>query len=298
MGTHTIKGLRQEFKDVGKFHTPPELAKALYDLIPPNPRDVYDPTCGAGALLAQFGDDVPKYGQDIDQEALDDARLIPNFHGHHGDVLTDPAWLDRRFHAIVANPPFSIKWTPQADERFFGLPAIPTKSRADYAFLAHIIHMLGDDGTAVVLSFPGVLYRGQREGKIRRWMVEENLVDKVIHVPGNTFTDTSIATAILVLRKNRTTTDVTFEDRETGVEATASLDEIRANDFMLSVNLYAAEPEPEEEKVDPWELQQQARRGFLRQLRKDMQFDQWVCRVEGWDFEEFRAQIIQEAQQV
>ena len=120
--THTIKGLRAQFKAVGKFHTPPELALLLRSYIPGDPQAVYDPTCGAGSLLSVFPEGVEKFGQDIDQAALDDAAMLPNFHGHYGDVLTDPAWLDKRFPAIVANPPFSIKWEPTVDERFMSAP--------------------------------------------------------------------------------------------------------------------------------------------------------------------------------
>ena len=96
MSTHSIKGLRAEFREAGKFHTPPELAKFLHDLIPDadQVRDVYDPTCGAGNLLAIFPDSTPKFGQDIDEAALRDAReRLSNFTGHLGDILEDPASL-------------------------------------------------------------------------------------------------------------------------------------------------------------------------------------------------------------
>lgn len=280
---HTIKGLRAQFKAVGKFHTPPELALMLRALIPGTPESVYDPTCGAGALLSVFPEGVAKFGQDIDGAALEDASLLPNFTGQLGDVLTDPAWVDRRFPAIVANPPFSIKWEPQADERFMYAPTVPTSGRADYAFLLHILHMLADDGVAAVLSFPGVLYRGQREGTIRAWMVETNVIDQVILIPGDTFVDTSIATAILVLRKNRAPGEpIKFEDREHLIERFVPVGEVRANDYNLSVSQYVQPPVKEVPPFDAWGTEQTARAGMCKKLRADIQFSVAVAGLEGW----------------
>lgn len=280
---HTVKGLREQFKAVGKFHTPPELALMLRSYIPDEPKSAYDPTCGAGALLSVFGDDVAKYGQDIDKEALDDATLLPNFHGHLGDVLTEPAWLDKRFPAIVANPPFSIKWVPMLDERFVTAPTIPTQSRADYAFLLHILHMLDDNGTAAVLSFPGVLYRGQREEKIRAWLVETNVIDRVVHVPGDTFVDTGIATAVMVLKKGRQdNAPIAFEDAELELEKLVPIDDVRANNYNLSVSQYVQAAIPDKPSVDPWELERQSRMEICGNLRRDIEFSKAVARIEGW----------------
>ena len=288
MSTHTIKGLRAEFKKAGKFHTPPELASFLHDLIPEGARDVYDPTCGAGNLLARFPDDTPKYGQDIDRAALADANHLPNFYGQEDDVLTAPAWTDRRFHAIVANPPFSIPWTPVWDERWFNVPTMPTKGRADWAFLIHIVHMLADDGTAAVLQFPGVLYRGGREKQLREWLVTENLLDRVIAIPGDTFTDTTISTACFVLKKNRAEgAPITFEDREHSISREVTATEIQTNDYTLSVSTYVQPPEPEREPIDPWELEQLARRNAVRQLRKELRYSRMVANLEKWPYTPF-----------
>lgn len=283
---HSIKGIRSEFKRQGKFHTPPELAKFLHDLIPAGARDVYDPTCGAGSLLSQFPDETPKFGQDIDEEALADAEQVPGMHTFFGDVLTEPAWSDRRFHAIVANPPFSIKWEPnEFDERFSVAPTAPSPSRADYAFLLHILHMLADDGTAAVLAFPGVLYRGHREGAIRRWMVEQNYIDRVISIPGDTFIDTSIQTACLVLRKNRGVDEpVVFEDREHGIERAVSRSEIEAAAFTLSVSSYVQMPEEEKPAVDPHALEMKAEDDVVRILRAHIGFTEQVSELEGRDY--------------
>ncbi|MDK4286963.1 N-6 DNA methylase [Corynebacterium pseudodiphtheriticum] len=289
---HTLKGLRADFKKVGKFHTPPALAKALSELIPGTPDRVYDPTCGAGALLEVFAG-AEKYGQDIDAEALDDAEA-KGVNIAHGDVLTSPAFMDQRFDAIVANPPFSIEWSPAppGDPRFDALPTVPTKSKADYAFIAHIIHMLADGGTAAVLCFPGVAYRGGREQKIRAWMIEQNLIDRVIHIPGDTFVDTTISTIIMVIKKGRADAPIVFENREHDTQATATAEEIRANDYNLSPSSYAPAPEPEKEPFDAWAVQQQARRGIIKRLQADMRIDAMVCQFEGWDFEEHRRELI------
>ena len=290
--THTLKGLRADFKKVGKFHTPPALAKALSELIPGAPDRVYDPTCGAGALLEVFTG-AEKYGQDIDADALDDAQA-KGVNAAHGDVLTAPAFMDQRFDAIVANPPFSIEWSPAppGDPRFDVLPTVPTKSKADYAFIAHIIHMLADGGTAAVLCFPGVAYRGGREQKIRAWMIEQNLVDRVIHIPGDTFVDTTISTIIMVIKKGRADAPIVFENREHNTQAAATAEEIRANDYNLSPGSYAPAPEPEKEHFDAWAVQQQARRGIIKRLQADMRIDAMVCQFEGWDFEEHRRELI------
>lgn len=284
---YDIKTIKQEFKDKGIFYTPPELAEMLKSYVDVEPREVYDPTCGRGNLLSVFGDDIPKYGQDINtDEVVEATESLKNFVGMVGDTLKNPQWMGWKFHVIVANPPFSIKWEPVEDERFTVAPAIPTAGKADYAFLLHILHYLADDGVAVVLGFPGILYRGNREGQIRQWMVESNYIDKVIHVAGNTFVDTTIATCILVLRKNKTTTDIEFVDSENGLSRVVSVEEIKQNGFGLSVNNYVTAEEISE-VVDPIELEKTARQGFLIKLRQELEFSKMVCEMEGIEFDTF-----------
>lgn len=128
------------------------------------------------------------------------------------------------------------------------------------------------------------MYRGQREGKVRRWFVENNYIDRVVNVTGNTFEDTSIATCIVVLKKNRETTDIIFEDGEQ-IE-TVPLSEIEENDFNLSVNIYLPE-EVKKEYIDPIVLENEARRHFLEILKKELDFDKMVCEMEGLDIEPF-----------
>ena len=212
---HSVKAVREQFKNNGVFYTPPELAEMMKSFLPQDIDEIYDPTCGNGNLLSAFGDNVKKYGQDIDYEQIEQAReRLVNFTGISGDTLKEPAFRGRKFKNIIANPPFSIKWDGKSDERFEAAPCLPPNGKADYAFILHCLHYLSEDGTAVIMNFPGILYRGQREGKIRQWLIEQNYIDSVIHIPPNKFEDTSIATCILVLKKQRNTTDVLFINQE------------------------------------------------------------------------------------
>lgn len=259
--------------------------------------DVYDPTCGDGGLLSVFSDYIPKFGQEINASQLDVAiNRLNNFTGVCADTLKEPAFMDRRFSCIVANPPFSISWEPPVglfkDDRFAEAPALPPKSKADYAFLLHIIHLLSDTGIAVVLNFPGILYRGNSEGVLRRWIVERNLIEKVIQIPGNTFVDTSIATSVFVIKKNKITTDIEFVDKESGIFKAVSLDEISKNDFTLSVSTYI-QKEVEKIEYNPIELQVNARIGMLKKIKSDIEIDKMICEIEGYDFNDYLNSLIE-----
>lgn len=287
MSDYSLKTIRKQFKDKGVFYTPPELAKMLMEYIPFTPSRVYDPTCGRGNLLSVFGDDIEKYGQDIDADAIADAsKRLVNFHGAVGDVLADPKYIDMRFDAIVANPPFSVQWQETRDGIFAFAPAVPSKSKADFAFLIHILWMLSDDGVAVVLNSPGIGYRGGREQVIRQWMIEQNYVDKVVHIPGDTFADTAIATLLLVLKKRRDTTDVHFEDKEHGQEKTVTLEDIRSADYTLSVSRYI-ERIVEKPKVDTAALEALARDLAITRIRAEIKMSKMIASIEGWDYSEF-----------
>lgn len=287
MSDYSLKTIRKQFKDKGVFYTPPELAKMLMEYIPFTPSRVYDPTCGRGNLLSVFGDDIEKYGQDIDADAIADAsKRLVNFHGAVGDVLADPKYIDMRFDAIVANPPFSVQWQETRDGIFAFAPAVPSKSKADFAFLIHILWMLSDDGVAVVLNFPGIGYRGGREQVIRQWMIEQNYIDQVVHIPGDTFADTAIATLLLVLKKRRDTTDVHFVDKENGQEKTVTLDAIRSADYTLSVSRYI-ERIVEKPKVDTAALEVLARDLAITRIRAEIKMSKMIASIEGWDYSEF-----------
>ena len=192
-----------------------------------------------------------------------------------------------KFDCIVANPPFSVKWNPDelaSDERFSCSPVLPPPSKADWAFMLHILHHLADDGIAVVLEFPGILYRGQREGKVRKWFVQNNYIDRVVHVPGNTFEDTSISTCIVVLKKNRDTTDIVFEDKER--TETVSIERIEENDYSLSVSLYIEE-EIEKEEIDPACFGKRSKKVISDKIKKGTGFDKMVCEMEGISMKPF-----------
>lgn len=284
---HNLKSIRQEFKANGVFYTDERLAQIMKSYIGGEPSEVYDPTCGDGALLSTFGDEVRKFGQELDGEQLDVARArLVNFEGVCGDTLQAPAFAGRKFACIMANPPFSTKWEQRkGDERFADAPALAPPSRADYAFLLHVLHYLAPDGVAVVLNAPGILYRGNAEGKIRRWLVEQNVIDRVVFIPGGYFVDTKIPTVLLVLRKDRTArgiTSIAYEDRSTGREISITPEEIAANDYCLS-NLM---PQEEEVRpvVDPRELEQAATRSAVDGLRSRLDLAQVVSELEGVDF--------------
>ena len=290
MRQKSIKNIRQEFKDNGIFYTPPELANRLLSYVDVQPKSVYDPTCGAGNLLKVFPDNVEKYGQELDDEQLSLIDL-PNFRGYAGDTLKNDGFRGMKFDCIVANPPFSVKWDPDSlkgDKRFTQCPILPPPSKADYAFMLHILYHLSDSGVAVILEFPGILYRGQREGKIRRWFIENNYIDRVVHVPGNTFEDTTISTCIIVLKKNRQTTDIIFEDGDR-IEV-ISREAIEENDYSLSVNMYVEE-EVENEEIDPTVLENEARMSFLERIRRELDFDKMVCEIEGISIKPFISAI-------
>lgn len=284
---HNLKSIRQEFKANGVFYTDERLAQIMRSYIGGEPSEVYDPTCGDGALLSAFGDEVRKFGQELDGEQLDVARArLVNFEGVCGDTLQAPAFAGRKFACIMANPPFSTKWEQRKDdERFADAPALAPPSRADYAFLLHVLHYLAPDGVAVVLNAPGILYRGNAEGKIRRWLVEQNVIDRVVFIPGGYFVDTKISTVLLVLRKDRTArgiTSIAYEDRSSGREISITPEEIAANDYCLS-NLM---PQEEEARpvVDPRELEQAATRSAVDGLRSRLDLAQVVSELEGVDF--------------
>lgn len=279
MKDFNLKNIRQDFKDKGIFYTTKELALYLKSFLPEDVKEIYDPTCGNGGLLSVFGDDVEKYGQDINADQVQVAQEnLKNFHSAIGDTLANPAFTDRKFKYIIANPPFSIKWEQKSDERFENYPCLPPKSKADYAFIAHILYCLSDDGTAVVLNFPGILYRGQSEGKIRQYLVEQNLIDTVIAVDGGHFVDTKIATAVLIFRKNKTTTDIKFIHNDK--EITVPVEQIAENSYNLSVSNYIDETPPREE-LDENKINSDVRQSTLSLLESTLKMEKMVCDLSG-----------------
>ena len=205
--------------------------------------------------------------------------------------MTNDNFSEMKFDCIVANPPFSAKWNPdktENDVRFKTCPDLPPPSKADWAFMLHILYHLSENGIAVVLEFPGILYRGQREGKVRKWFVEQNVIDRIVNIPGNTFEDTSIATCIIVMKKNRRTTDIIFEDGER--QEVVAIEQIVENDYCLSPSLYIPN-EIEKEEIDPAVLEKESRKLFLIRVRNELRFDKMVCEMEEMSIHPFIVSI-------
>lgn len=272
--SYSVKSIRKQFAEHGVFYTDLKLAGILKDIvcIKGDVSEVYDPTCGSGNLLSVFPDEVRKYGQELNPEQANIARQrLVNCDIVPGDTLTNPAFIDRKFKHIVANYPFSVKWEPKPDARWNNAPCLPPPSKADYAFIMHIIHMMDNDGVAAVLGFPGILYRGQREGKIRQWIVERNLIESITLIEGGYFEDTNVATALVVFRKGRNGDTIKFADHETGKEYTAAIDEVRSNDYNLSPSSYIPADDAKID-IDPNQKEEEARNQVLRHLSHQLKF--------------------------
>lgn len=210
-------------KSGGEYFTPPAVSRLLARLAligNPAVKTVYDPCCGSGSLLLKFskanGHSALQYfGQEINPSTYNLCRINMFLHGisfdnfdiRLGDTLHQPWHAAMRFDAIVSNPPYSTKWDGEEnpilinDPRFAPAGVLAPKSKADLAFTMHMVHQLSEHGVAAIVEFPGVLYRGGAEQKIRRYLLEQNLVDAVIQLPANLFFGVSIATCIIVLRK-------------------------------------------------------------------------------------------------
>ena len=281
-----LKQMREQFQSLGIFYTPAEVAQKMKEIIGiDRPREVYDPTCGGGSLLACYDDNIEKYGQEIRPEALQIAQnCLSNFHGYCGDTLKDecPEWKDKKFHVIISNYPFSVKWEPDAeDPRFSVAPKLPPKSKADYAFILHCLHHLADDGVALIVCFPGILYRWAAEGAIRQWMVEQGYIDTVIQFQPKMFVDTSIAVSALILKKNRTETDITFWDYETNNKKTVSFEEVKANGFNLSVSQYEVNPPEKKEEIDITALGIAARAAAVKKMEQEVRFEMALEQIDS-----------------
>lgn len=214
-------------KKAGEFYTPPMVSKLLAKLVTIGKdklRSVYDPTCGSGSLLLRVAKEVKEvgnyYGQESNPSTYNLARMNMILHGVHyrqfdiqqDDTLEQPHHIEKRFEAVVANPPFSAKWSASAgfltDERFQDYGKLAPASKADFSFVQHMVHQLDDDGTMAVVLPHGVLFRGAAEGHIRKHLIrDKNYLDAVIGLPANIFYGTSIPTCILVLKKNRQHSD-------------------------------------------------------------------------------------------
>ena len=289
-------------KKAGEFYTPQQVSTILAKLVTIGKKrlkNVYDPTCGSGSLLLRVAKEVDEvgefFGQELNRTTYNLARMNMILHDVHfskfdirqEDTLEEPQHLDDRFEAIVANPPFSAKWKGnknplnENDDRFSQYGKLAPSSKADFAFVQHMIHQLAENGTMACVLPHGVLFRGSAEGTIRKYLIEKlNYLDAVIGLPANIFYGTSIPTCILVISKCRvddehvlfidasekyekdgnknklTQSNIdkiisTYTSRETidKFSYLAPLSEIKENDYNLNIPRYVDTFE-EEEPVD------------------------------------------------
>ena len=225
-------------KSGGEFFTPQQVSELLARLASwhnPNINKVYDPACGSGSLLLKFAKTVGKenpdlqyFGQEINPTTYNLCRInmflhnvnYDNFDIRLEDTLLKPQHLDDApFDAIVSNPPYSLKWEGKDntilinDPRYSPAGVLAPKSAADLAFTMHMLYHLSEQGTAAIVEFPGVLYRGGDEKRIRQYLIKNNFVDTVIQLPANLFFGVGIATCIIVLKKSaKTDSSVLFID--------------------------------------------------------------------------------------
>ena len=246
-------------KKAGEFYTPQEVSTVLARLVTTNRqrlRRVYDPTCGSGSLLLRVAREVEQvgefYGQELNRTTYNLARMNMILHGVHyrrfdirqEDTLTRPMHPDLRADAIVANPPFSAKWSAskllETDPRFASYGRLAPKSKADFAFVQHMIHHLTENGTMAVVLPHGVLFRGGAEEHIRRFLIaERNYLDAVIGLPANIFYGTSIPTCILVFKRCREhPDDVLFIDASAHFEKVKNQNHLRPADIDRIVTTY------------------------------------------------------------
>jgi type I restriction enzyme M protein len=210
-------------KKAGEFYTPQQVSKVLAKIVTNGKtklKSVYDPTCGSGSLLLRVAKEVQDvsnfYGQELNRTTYNLARMNMIMHDVHyrkfdikqEDTLEHPQHIDERFEAIVANPPFSANWSASplhmSDDRFSQYGVLAPSSKADFAFVQHMIHHLDENGTMAIVLPHGVLFRGSSEGVIRKYLIEnKNYLDAVIGLPANIFYGTSIPTCILVFKKCR-----------------------------------------------------------------------------------------------
>lgn len=322
-------------KSGGEFFTPQYVSTLLTKIALAgrmSVNKVYDPCCGSGSLLlntvkqiGQKGVRTGFFGQEINLTTYNLCRINMFLHGIDfnkfdialGDTLKHPKhWDDEPFEMIVSNPPYSIKWdgkndpTLINDPRFSPAGVLAPASKADLAFTMHMLSWLAADGTAAIVEFPGVLYRGGAEAKIRKYLVENNYVDTVIQLPPNLFFGTSIATCIIVLKKAKATSDVLFIDaseefvhvgnlnnlsdeniekiysthmERKEVEYFSKLisnDEILENDVNLSVSSYV-EKKDDREEIDIHKLNAEIKEIVAREQKLREKIDAIVADLEA-----------------
>lgn len=322
-------------KSGGEFFTPQEVSELLTRIAVVGKKEVnkvYDPACGSGSLLLKSAKILGKdhvrngfFGQEINPTTFNLCRINMFLHDidydkfdiAYGDTLLDPQhWDDEPFEVIVSNPPYSIKWKGDDDpilindERFSPAGVLAPKSKADLAFIMHSLAWLATNGTAAIVCFPGIMYRGGAEKKIRKYLIDNNYVDCIIQLPDNLFFGTSIATCIMVLKKSKTDNSVLFIDASNEFEKVTNnnkltpeniekivnefvsradveffsrsvpYSEIQENDFNLSVSTYV-EKEDKREVIDIVKLNAEIREIVAREQVLRDEIDRIIAEIEG-----------------
>ncbi|MEZ9463729.1 type I restriction-modification system subunit M [Vibrio splendidus] len=247
-------------KKAGEFYTPQQVSKILAKLVSLNGdvKSVYDPTCGSGSLLLRVAKEVNSTnlefcGQEQNPSTFNLARMNMLMHGvrydkfdiKNDDTLEHPMHTDKRFDAVVANPPFSANWSASDlhlnDERFADYGKLAPKTKADFAFVLHMVHQLNEAGTLAVVVPHGILFRGAAEGHIRKHLIEnKNYLDAVIGLPAGIFFGTGIPTCILVFKKTRQHADnVLFIDASNHFEKGKAQNHLREEDVTRIVEAYS-----------------------------------------------------------
>ena len=246
-------------KKAGEFYTPQEVSKVLAKLVTTGKtklKSVYDPTCGSGSLLLRVAREVQEvsnfYGQELNRTTYNLARMNMILHDVHyrkfdikqEDTLEHPQHIDKKFEAIVANPPFSAQWSASplfmSDDRFSQYGKLAPSSKADFAFVQHMIFHLADNGIMAIVLPHGVLFRGGAEQHIRKYLIEDrNYLDAVIGLPPNIFYGTSIPTCILVFKKCRENPgNILFIDASRNFEKIKTQNFLRDSDINKIINTY------------------------------------------------------------
>lgn len=243
-------------KSGGEFFTPQEVSELLTKIATVSKTEVnkvYDPACGSGSLLLKSAKILGKenvrqgfFGQEINITTYNLCRInmflhdidYDKFNIACEDTLTSPEhWDEEPFEVIVSNPPYSIKWAGSDDPllindpRFAPAGVLAPKSKADLAFIMHSLSWLATNGTAAIVCFPGIMYRGAAEKKIRKYLIDNNFVDCVIQLPSNLFFGTPIATCIMVLKKSKADNKVLF------IDASAEFEKATNNNKLSDKNI-------------------------------------------------------------
>jgi type I restriction enzyme M protein len=218
-------------------------------------KSAYDPTSGSGSLLLRISKEVEVnnfYGQELNRTTYNLCRMNMILHDLHyrqfdirqEDTLERPQHLDKRFEAVVANPPFSAQWSANplfmTDDRFSQYGKLAPSSKADFAFVQHMVYQLADNGIMAIVLPHGALFRGGAEQHIRKYLIEDrNYLDAVIGLPANIFYGTSIPTCIMVYKKCRENPeDILFIDASQHFEKVKTQNMLRDEDISKIVDTY------------------------------------------------------------